>query len=142
MPLVVVDRMGLIPAHAGSTEKFKAGIEWISAHPRSRGEHCAVIKSAWVRAGSSPLTRGAREARLKEAEAGRLIPAHAGSTGPGIPPEPYSAAHPRSRGEHATPIFPGSTRKGSSPLTRGALNVIRDDSTNRGLIPAHAGSTA
>ena len=53
-----------------------------------------------VAAGSSPLTRGKHEAWAFDAEAGRLIPAHAGKTGHCQVGLPEPAAHPRSRGEN------------------------------------------
>ena len=73
-------RPGLIPAHAGKTapngiKNFADG-----AHPRSRGENGRRDDGGHVAAGSSPLTRGKREARA-------LLRDRCG-------------AHPRSRGEN------------------------------------------
>ena len=51
-------------------------------------------------------------------------------------------AHPRSRGEHFLNDDAEEVAEGSSPLTRGALFVHVLDFSVRGLIPAHAGSTA
>ena len=52
-----------------------------------------------------------------------------------------SGAHPRSRGENDGVGLPLPLEAGSSPLTRGKLPNRVNRSTNRGLIPAHAGKT-
>ena len=111
---------GLIPAHAGSTECWTIQAGWGWAHPRSRGEH--KIPALWWRTmyGSSPLTRGALPELFRNLYLTRLIPAHAGSTGPAAPPSPKSTAHPRSRGEHDPHPRGVRVMGGSSPLTRGA----------------------
>ena len=70
----------LIPAHAGKTE---SGSTWdvdLSAHPRSRGENRRPRPHPRQDAGSSPLTRGKREAATLDSHSERLIPAHAGKT--------------------------------------------------------------
>ena len=53
---------GLIPAHAGKTGRSagRAPDGW--AHPRSRGENLPSSRVKGKPAGSSPLTRGKREA--------------------------------------------------------------------------------
>ena len=53
-----------------------------------------------------------------------------------------SRAHPRSRGENHMARFCRRTDRGSSPLTRGKLEVIKLPHCGAGLIPAHAGKTA
>ena len=49
-------------------------------------------------------------------------------------------AHPRSRGEHTPEAAIDPLAIGSSPLTRGALEIPDSSEISRGLIPAHAGS--
>ncbi|KXI17198.1 hypothetical protein HMPREF3227_01727 [Corynebacterium sp. CMW7794] len=71
----------LIPAHAGSTSTPPTSYPNPPAHPRSRGEHLCGRRGAYPPAGSSPLTRGAPLRHLRPGSDGRLIPAHAGSTG-------------------------------------------------------------
>ena len=73
--------------------------------------------------------------------AGRLIPAHAGSTCALACRLWPTGAHPRSRGEHVIWPFTSGVAYGSSPLTRGAHIREALTRTTRGLIPAHAGST-
>ena len=50
------------------------------AHPRSRGEHIGVKKSAVSCGGSSPLARGTRAAGVFAVRRRGLIPARAGNT--------------------------------------------------------------
>ena len=50
-------------------------------------------------------------------------------------------AHPRSRGENTASFFGSADTLGSSPLTRGKLNVVGISRHHLGLIPAHAGKT-
>ena len=122
--------MGLIPAHAGSTDYGQADSSPGWAHPRSRGEHVSEVFAADADDGSSPLTRGALDTVNKIDLGQRLIPAHAGSTvllevGGGV-----GGAHPRSRGEHVNEIESLLALGGSSPLTRGApgeKEVLHDE---------------
>ena len=116
----------LIPAHAGKTCPLL--LAWTSrgAHPRSRGENPRTDSAPRARRGSSPLTRGKPRRNGLPCNVGGLIPAHAGKTlrvsqlALGVP------AHPRSRGENT---YAGEDRNpalGSSPLTRGKLDVVAD----------------
>ena len=91
--------------------------------------------------GSSPLTRGALSQSPTSFRKFRLIPAHAGSTGPACPLRTGCRAHPRSRGEHERGLSGDDPSLGSSPLTRGARVYWADSCPPGGLIPAHAGST-
>ena len=50
-------------------------------------------------------------------------------------------AHPRSRGENDARAYDTRIATGSSPLTRGKLDVNLDVVQRRRLIPAHAGKT-
>ena len=74
--------------------------------------------------GSSPLTRGKHARGAEETRTTRLIPAHAGKTTArdelGYPRE----AHPRSRGENGQLLKRLFRAEGSSPLTRGKLQVL------------------
>ena len=72
--------------------------------------------------GSSPHTRGARDASLSQLAAARIIPAYAGSTPVSPTPARSRQDHPRIRGEHA--------------LHRDGVDV------HSGIIPAYAGSTS
>ena len=135
----------------------------VKDHPRIRGEHTRTGRAASAPAGSSPHTRGAPCHRQVEAEAGRIIPAYAGSTDvtggdwgvetdhPRIRGEhaPHNGAgvlitldHPRIRGEHSTPTPETHRPSGSSPHTRGAPHRVASCQAILRIIPAYAGSTA
>ena len=73
---------GLIPAHAGKTFHHHNRFHILQAHPRSRGENPGPLSQRGDTLGSSPLTRGKPRRGDKLADAGRLIPAHAGKTPP------------------------------------------------------------
>ena len=132
---------GLIPAHAGSTWKFRT-VDWLGgAHPRSRGEHTGQSSSMSPSGGSSPLTRGAQTMIHPQTDRHGLIPAHAGSTLTSVDWHKIMRAHPRSRGEHLNKGLNVRCAQGSSPLTRGALRALGLPQPGIRLIPAHAGST-
>ena len=91
--------------------------------------------------GSSPHTRGApRENGARAAYLG-IIPAYAGSTGPGVFDPPRGRDHPRIRGEHVGGQIVLLAVVGSSPHTRGALHDRVGGPPWPGIIPAYAGST-
>ena len=92
--------------------------------------------------GSSPLTRGKPGHDAPAADCGRLIPAHAGKTRRTQGAGGRVGAHPRSRGENSHAATMTDESKGSSPLTRGKLRVLKLPLPARGLIPAHAGKTS
>ena len=92
---------GLIPAHAGKTQSWWGRRGPPRAHPRSRGENRASRPALTLIAGSSPLTRGKRDALHMRLDALRLIPAHAGKTASCTAHCRRCKAHPRSRGENA-----------------------------------------
>ena len=134
-------RRGLIPAHAGKTRTpfcFHYG-EW--AHPRSRGENALDARRLTWEAGSSPLTRGKRDARAELLVGGGLIPAHAGKTWSRPGGSNGRRAHPRSRGENIVDKPNVLAGLGSSPLTRGKHAGRVHAGNLRRLIPAHAGKT-
>ena len=92
--------LGLIPAHAGSTECAPLPGQCARAHPRSRGEHPCRGEHGQTCTGSSPLTRGAQHHADHGSSGHGLIPAHAGSTSIENHEVGGERAHPRSRGEH------------------------------------------
>ena len=133
--------LGLIPAHAGKTERELAWGCSKTAHPRSRGENVKATALRGRRPGSSPLTRGKPPPTPTGATRSRLIPAHAGKTSYAATIVACFAAHPRSRGENPATFSPRLAVAGSSPLTRGKrAHPFRAGDLHR-LIPAHAGKT-
>ena len=140
--LSVTERLPrLIPARAGNTSWGVFLVAWVSAHPRSRGEHSS--SRAWTRKlrGSSPLARGTLSSVEGDCDLHRLIPARAGNTLKSRLMFQLVAAHPRSRGEHTPVRSMMSIHPGSSPLARGTLTVPVPVKTAVRLIPARAGNT-
>ena len=133
--------IGLIPAHAGKTDRSGIARKDTGAHPRSRGENTIRLRHAASTSGSSPLTRGKPRVRHGAGRRGGLIPAHAGKTAraPTSPTSPR--AHPRSRGENGLGEAVLDHLQGSSPLTRGKRTRGSGPGSSPGLIPAHAGKT-
>ena len=111
------------------------------AHPRSRGENRNDPVDAFVRGGSSPLTRGKLSGLTIQTRVRRLIPAHAGKTPCAGRSNARYPAHPRSRGENRLVYWPTRQVMGSSPLTRGKPPLYSTVTARRRLIPAHAGKT-
>ena len=131
----------LIPAHAGKTFCARHSCRWKTAHPRSRGENALTQQPAFLKDGSSPLTRGKPRGGGLEVRDDRLIPAHAGKTFSSWARLARSSAHPRSRGENVIDETARESLGGSSPLTRGKPAQVDYPSDRTGLIPAHAGKT-
>ena len=133
--------VGLIPARAGSTDKYARISETSRAHPRPCGEHKVLGASPLAVEGSSPPVRGAHGTNNPVGHKPGLIPARAGSTSDAPKMHHKIGAHPRPCGEHLR--FPPvrRARRGSSPPVRGAPAIGRLHSSWAGLIPARAGST-
>ena len=138
----MLDSQRLIPAHAGKTASYKTPTGSLRAHPRSRGENATNWSVVIFMNGSSPLTRGKRDAGGWSARRARLIPAHAGKTGLKPPKMSRDTAHPRSRGENETDVSSARHSPGSSPLTRGKPCGRVFHHHDGRLIPAHAGKTS
>ena len=132
---------GLIPAHAGKTQRISASLHGPGAHPRSRGENPRTLRSSSTAKGSSPLTRGKLSAVVAVTIGLGLIPAHAGKTQARCAAGWKQRAHPRSRGENPVTGQTRRSSRGSSPLTRGKREVGASRRDGSGLIPAHAGKT-
>ena len=130
----------LIPAHAGNIQAAHPGTSPWSAHPRSRGEHLAVLGFPPCGYGSSPLARGTCIEQLNRVISSRLIPARAGNMCRSSSRSSGCSAHPRSRGEHTYEGTDSVGRPGSSPLARGTYLVDGLQNVGRRLIPARAGN--
>ena len=91
--------------------------------------------------GSSPLTRGKPRDPRRSCGRRRLIPAHAGKTTTNSVATWWTRAHPRSRGENMRSSTVRSSKRGSSPLTRGKPHPMARRTAGGRLIPAHAGKT-
>ena len=131
----------IIPAYAGSTSSAASWIFRCSDHPRIRGEHTLRRRPARYRRGSSPHTRGAPSFAFGSAVRRGIIPAYAGSTTSSPPRGAGRGDHPRIRGEHKIRSEYSIIVSGSSPHTRGALQLVYFRVVRAGIIPAYAGST-
>ena len=137
-----IDRDGIIPAYAGSTDEIPLGPSNAPDHPRIRGEHVTDLSGRSRRWGSSPHTRGAPSRPARFHVKPRIIPAYAGSTWLRRRPYVVHSDHPRIRGEHLSCIRYLSACSGSSPHTRGARSLFEDLEQYARIIPAYAGSTS
>ena len=132
---------GLIPAHAGKTERYDVCRVTAPAHPRSRGENPTRLPRGGRASGSSPLTRGKPTDEICCCVGHGLIPAHAGKTRYRVRSRHRLGAHPRSRGENESRHSDNPEAVGSSPLTRGKPSLPCSHAAPCRLIPAHAGKT-
>ena len=132
----------IIPALAGNTSRVYGLAAGAADHPRSRGEYCCRMISSSTRNGSSPLSRGILFSLHFSALVGRIIPALAGNTEGSSDCGWKGSDHPRSRGEYDSPSHSSTYPLGSSPLSRGILQVYRPRALRTGIIPALAGNTA
>ena len=93
------------------------------------------------RYGSSPRMRGARCLWDDGVFPPRIIPADAGSTDYQDTAMGQRPDHPRGCGEHGVVLISHTSRRGSSPRMRGALEPPFRPVRMAGIIPADAGST-
>ena len=131
----------IIPAYAGSTNLPPAlgGRGW--DHPRVCGEHSRGQRVVRALGGSSPRMRGALLEGLRRCTRLRIIPAYAGSTSHALHHALIAWDHPRVCGEHRHMARKAQFVAGSSPRMRGAPPYGALVSSERGIIPAYAGST-
>ena len=71
----------------------------------------------------------------------RIIPAHAGNTSLVQGLKVMDEDHPRTCGEHYSPVVLSLCEPGSSPHMRGTLRIFQISQLILGIIPAHAGNT-
>ena len=137
----VENRIGIIPADAGSTPVMTPTPVTRQDHPRGCGEHSVDLRSALSKIGSSPRMRGAHFHCLFEPIRQRIIPADAGSTRKVRKNGLCRKDHPRGCGEHVPESRQAAAHGGSSPRMRGARGHQRRPPVRGGIIPADAGST-
>ena len=130
-----------IPARAGNTTPPSPPPPSATVHPRSRGEHFRMVLLLNAPSGSSPLARGTRRVQDPHQDLRRFIPARAGNTTRRTSRGPWSAVHPRSRGEHVELAEWHRKYHGSSPLARGTPQRPVHDARMERFIPARAGNT-
>ena len=150
-----LDRLGyvadrFIPAYAGNSWRLRYSCGLVPVHPcwrgtpvhpRLRGELDLACFLCALIAGSSPLTRGTRQARHWLRYPSRFIPAYAGNSGYSYQAGGYITVHPRLRGELNLRSDNVSEAGGSSPLTRGTQPLTSQKTIYRRFIPAYAGNS-
>ena len=93
-------KLGIIPAHAGNTDRHSCRSTAKRDHPRACGEHDSADITGMFQTGSSPRMRGTPPGRGCNIVSKGIIPAHAGNTStPCARPRPRRD-HPRACGEH------------------------------------------
>ena len=138
---LVVQLLGIIPAHAGLTHYYRSCHCTCGDHPRACGAHYVRSQCTYTPEGSSPRMRGSRAREQVVGRARGIIPAHAGLTSTMLLATMPSRDHPRACGAHMHDENDVETRKGSSPRMRGSLVAAGTAKTDSGIIPAHAGLT-
>ena len=138
---VLAARKRFIPAHAGNSTLRRSLMACPPVHPRARGEQGVIdFHAGWI-GGSSPRTRGTGTVHRPRISQRRFIPAHAGNR-PTWPKSPRATSvHPRARGEQNAHAILTQGDGGSSPRTRGTVDVRRVDGSDQRFIPAHAGNS-
>ena len=111
----------ITPAHAGTTYIGSMGLCRLKDHPRSRGDHDLITRSAKIYLGSPPLTRGPQLGSWIAMGGRGITPAHAGTTSMRFLRCSRMWDHPRSRGDHDVIGIYHKANSGSPPLTRGPL---------------------
>ena len=135
-------RSRIIPALAGNTPAGGFGVQLRQDHPRSRGEYSPNATTCNAPGGSSPLSRGIPSNPPVPSCRRGIIPALAGNTPHVSSRVPSGTDHPRSRGEYFLHRSPRGGDSGSSPLSRGILQLRTGPLTLVGIIPALAGNTS
>ena len=135
------NRVGIIPAYAGSTRKDSRACRSRRDHPRVCGEHKPSSSMFLNLPGSSPRMRGALQPRSRQGHPRGIIPAYAGSTCWTASPRTIRWDHPRVCGEHGMDQRQARAQAGSSPRMRGAQAFQDSARLHHGIIPAYAGST-
>ena len=85
--------------------------------------------------------RGKLPCRRSDQCRNRIIPAHAGQTGPAISPTVPRSDHPRACGANSCDAASGRIVTGSSPRMRGKRQRKPNTQHRTRIIPAHAGQT-
>ena len=113
---------GIIPAHAGNTDRTRSMCFEYRDHPRVCGEHSRMRSSRKHITGSSPRMRGNTQ---------HFNQFHV-----------LVEDHPRVCGEHSVTVYDQDGKPGSSPRMRGTRRPAPTRRSRSGIIPAYAGNTS
>ena len=131
-----------IPAYAGNASAPGFRGRPSSVHPRIRGERASTRLMAHTVPGSSPHTRGTLRVPCCRRWHIRFIPAYAGNAHFCTCWHIACPVYPRIRGERRAEVVAVLDAEGSSPHTRGTLNVLKHALDERRFIPACAGNAS
>ena len=136
-----IQNKGIIPAHAGQTNRacIRNAVAW--DHPRTCGANSRSPVFIGRVSGSSPHMRGKLIVMREIRNLLRIIPAHAGQTSVAGVRMPALTDHPRTCGANPHRSACSTTATGSSPHMRGKLRDRPTDLLRVRIIPAHAGQT-
>ncbi len=118
-----VVRYRFIPADAGNRQTRRKGWVLETVHPRGRGEQQNLTMEDVERYGSSPRTRGTDLCPVRDPARPRFIPADAGNSSRARKSSAPIAVHPRGRGEQSSISGSAMSAPGSSPRTRGTVEL-------------------
>ncbi len=135
------NRLGIIPARAGSSLRATTAIPWRRDHPRACGEQPPCKSSSSQAPGSSPRVRGAGTSTNGGHVLAGIIPARAGSSCLCRRHHTRRRDHPRACGEQLRALNKQLYSQGSSPRVRGAAAQTARTCPALGIIPARAGSS-
>ena len=117
--LMEICQFRITPAHAGTRECARSGTAETADHPRTRGDKRKILPMLVHMKGSPPHTRGQGDTSISAKKAGRITPAHAGTSRPRAVCRERQWDHPRTRGDKTTlPVF--------------RLRMVRDHPRTRG----------
>ena len=135
-------RKRFIPAYAGNAPEGRPHCPASSVHPRIRGERGFGKDAVFYAYGSSPHTRGTQQRDCPCRALDRFIPAYAGNARRTPSLRRRATVHPRIRGERGPLGCRIAPTSGSSPHTRGTLEVQLGNKHRPRFIPAYAGNAA
>ena len=134
-----VQRVGLLPAHAGMVPPPTPATRARWTAPRARGDGpCWRRVRTWCLP-YSPRTRGWSHLGHRNAGPGALLPAHAGMVPLWTARMTATLSAPRARGDGPHPAVLPARRSGCSPRPRGWSSAPWACTGTSGLLPAHAG---
>ena len=139
---LLLECLGITPAHAGKTFASLPSLGPCQDHPRACGENLSAHRFEDLFEGSPPRMRGKQLKTRRGPFQFRITPAHAGKTlvCPAATTQPED--HPRACGENFYGSSTYTTEEGSPPRMRGKHTLHLHRKTSCRITPAHAGKTA
>ena len=133
--------VGITPAHAGKTFRYRDCVTFSEDHPRACGENTRRNLRTRRRTQSPPRMRGKHSASALSLTFVRITPAHAGKTAMNRTFEGLNRDHPRACGENTMSPSMRWRSRGSPPRMRGKPQTSCTIFLPYRITPAHAGKT-